>query len=170
MPRTENSAAGGFRRSYPHGSQTVHQNNFQRPTPIPLSVTSVRCFLSSRSPGTKAAYWVRGSGVLSRTEAAAFTQTIFNALPNSPLCDLCGLCAMLSPLRVAPPRKSRTGSAVAGVQSFFPAWKPPVSTKQYFPKDFLFNGSLGRSASRPRTLPVHYPRRPQSLPGFSPWS
>ena len=77
-----------------------------------------------------------------------FHKTIFNASPDFPLC---GLCAMLSSLRVVLARKR------------------PLSTKQ-FPRDFLFNGGLGKSASEPRTLPVHYPRRPQSLPAFSPRS
>jgi hypothetical protein len=61
------------------------------------------------------------------------------------------LCAMLSSLRVVLARQPRC---------------PPNS----FPEVFLFNGSLGKSASEPRTLPVRYPRRPQSLPGFSPQS
>src|ERR1700722_19422079 len=84
-------------------------------------------------------------------EDAAFTNTISNAHPNFPLSGLCDLCAMLSSLRVVLARK------------------PPLSTKQ-FPRDVLLNGSSGKSASEPRTLPVHYPRRPQSLPGFSPRS
>ena len=55
-----------------------------------------------------------------------FHKTIFNASPDFLLCDLCGLCAMLSPLRSSSRTMPRTGSQVLrGLRRSF----PPVFTK-----------------------------------------
>ena len=54
-----------------------------------------------------------------------FHKTIFNASPDFPLCDLCGLCAMLSPLRVAPAQCRVLGVRCCGLRRSF----PPVFTK-----------------------------------------
>jgi hypothetical protein len=73
-------------------------------SPSVTSVTSVRCFPSSRSSRNESpVLGVRcceGSGVLSRPEAAVSPKQFSMPHPYFPLCDLCGLCAMLSPLRV----------------------------------------------------------------------
>jgi hypothetical protein len=86
-------------------------------------------FLPGDTVGLRAKYAKRKASMISRfaaPEVAVFTKTVFNGPPNFPLCDL---CAMLSPLRVTPARKPRTGSRCC--KAFFPARKPP-RTKTVF--------------------------------------
>jgi hypothetical protein len=54
-----------------------------------------------------------------------FHKTIFNASPDLPLCDFFGLCAMLSPHRVAPAQCHLLGVRCCGLRRSF----PPVFTK-----------------------------------------
>ena len=72
------------RMSFPPRSQAVHQRALRSPASIP-SVTSVRC-----SP--------RRMSFPPRSQAVH--QRAFRSPASIPLCDLCDLCAMLSPMRV----------------------------------------------------------------------
>jgi hypothetical protein len=117
-----------------------YQNSSQRPPNFPLCDLCGLCAMLSPlrvTPARKPRTGVGIAGVLSRPKAAAFTKTVFNAPPNFPLCDLCGLCAMLFPLRVPPARKPRTGSRYCGRSDVLFRPEAAVSTKQFSPRTFF---------------------------------